>query len=770
MSEKKWIAFYPVLYRLLYVVLLAGVLMLGFGDFLGIRNMGSIHWVLLVIILGLLAWFQYGKVSAKLVSAALLLLCITVIIPLVATGQIRDFGEQYYLWIIVRKGYNQEWILGYELLQTVWVVLGSYVFQTLAQKVQIVKELSAIVLAGLLIACMILEIQVERTGVALVVVYACMCIAERIRLHWQKVKKFEDKRGYVMWLAPFFLGYLLLLCSIPPKDEPYDWYFVKQAYVNIREKVVVWFEDTKRQGKEDFGTFLTGFAEEAEVGGNVKKDNRELMTVKGSGSLVTNLYLGGKAYDTFNGREWKQQVTQDLTEYPLDAMELLYAVNRFDAQMMYNYVLDSRITLEYGFFDTGYLFAPLKTTYVKDTDYEVKGRDLTFGVQKGYGTTYGFLYYQINQKTPEFEELMQATLSEDEEVWEMVTARFAPEGMKGLTLKDLQNYRENMREFYYEEVELSAEVESYVEEITKNCTTPYERLQAIEQNLSGFVYNTNPGKLPKTVRSQEEFLDYFLLESRQGYCSYFATAFVLLARAEGFPARYVEGFCVPVSQSKEMTVSSSMAHAWPEVYIEGIGWLPFEPTPGYTYFRYAGWKTKKPQPDFDGTPVTNTPAPAPQVVPEEGKDIQEQDKNGMEGWLSLLKVIAIVLPVCILLLLLERARQKRSYKRLSAEQKYVAEVKRNLWVLAKVGFKREDSETLSELQSRITKELPEVFTDRKDWHFLTVYEEFLYGEAQVSADLLKEATAKRGEVLLWLKAENKKYYLWIRLLLFVSGY
>ncbi len=770
MNQKKWIAFYPIFYRILYVVLFAGVLMLGFGSFLGIRNIGGFHWILTVVVLSLLAWFQYGKISARIISAGLFLLTVLAVVPLVGAGQIKDFWENYYLWIVVRKGFEPEWILGYELVQTLWVLLGSYVFQLLSQRIQIVKEISAVILIGILVVCMLQEIDLSSVGVALIVVYAVVCVVERIRLNWQKEKKTEDRRGYVMWLTPFFLAYLLILCYIPAKEEPYDWAFVRQAYSHLREKVVVWFEDVSRKGKEDFGSFLTGFSEEAEVGGNIKKDNRELMTIKGSGSLVTNLYLGGKSYDSFTGREWKQRVSEDLKEYPMDALELIYAVLRYDKQGMYNYVLDSRITLQYGFFDTGYLFAPLKTTYVKDTDYEVQGRDMTFGVQKGYGTTYGFLYYQINQKTPEFEEMLHTDREENEDIWEEVVARFAPEGMKDISFADLQNYRKDVQEAYFEEVEISEEVAAYLAEITKDCASPYEKLQAIEKELSGFTYNTNPGKLPKEVRSEEEFLDYFLLESRQGYCTYFATAFVLLARAEGLPARYVEGFYVPVNQSKEMSVSSAMAHAWPEVYLEGIGWLPFEPTPGYANLRYLGWEVKKPQIDLEGKAENVSPTPVPPVMQEEPVEPEDAKEGNGKGWLTLLKVLGVLLPVCFLLFFGEKIRQKRSYNKLSVEQKYVTEVKRNLWLLEKLGYRREASETLSELQDKIREEFPEVFGTKQDLQFLTVYEEYLYGETKVTEQLTKVTVSKREEVLLWLKTEDRKQYLWMKFLMFVLGY
>ena len=135
----------------------------------------------------------------------------------------------------------------------------------------------------------------------------------------------------------------------------------------------------------------------------------------------------------------------------------------------------------------------------------------------------------------------------------------------------------------------------------------------------------------------------------------------------------------------------------------------------------------------------------------------------------MLKIFAILIPVCLLAIFAENLRQKRAYRKLTTEQKYVAEVRRNLWLLEKAGYRRGDSETLSELQVRIGGELTELFKTKQDWDFLTGYEEYLYGEEKVSEVLLNSAIAKKEELLLWLKKEDKRYYCWIRLLLFVSG-
>ena len=119
-------------------------------------------------------------------------------------------------------------------------------------------------------------------------------------------------------------------------------------------------------------------------------------------------------------------------------------------------------------------------------------------------------------------------------------------------------------------------------EITDEATSDYERMRTLEVYLSeNFTYTLTPGPTP----ADQDFVDHFLFDIRQGYCVHFATAFVTMARSLGMPARYVEGFLVPtefgVGRNQEgfIDVLNNMAHAWPEVYFEGVGWVRFEPTP-----------------------------------------------------------------------------------------------------------------------------------------------------------------------------------------------
>ena len=89
------------------------------------------------------------------------------------------------------------------------------------------------------------------------------------------------------------------------------------------------------------------------------------------------------------------------------------------------------------------------------------------------------------------------------------------------------------------------------------------------------VYDLNTPALP----NGEEFVLYFLQESNRGYCVHFATATVMLLRAMDIPARYVSGYSVSGTAGEWITVTEDDAHAWVEYYVNGVGWLPLEPTP-----------------------------------------------------------------------------------------------------------------------------------------------------------------------------------------------
>jgi hypothetical protein len=104
-------------------------------------------------------------------------------------------------------------------------------------------------------------------------------------------------------------------------------------------------------------------------------------------------------------------------------------------------------------------------------------------------------------------------------------------------------------------------------------------LEVIERVQSENTYTMSPGSLPEG----RDFVEYFLNENHRGYCVHFATSVALLLRSAGVPARYAEGFVVspddPRTKDGWMNIKDSRAHAWAEIYVNGIGWIPVEATP-----------------------------------------------------------------------------------------------------------------------------------------------------------------------------------------------
>jgi transglutaminase-like putative cysteine protease/energy-coupling factor transporter transmembrane protein EcfT len=104
------------------------------------------------------------------------------------------------------------------------------------------------------------------------------------------------------------------------------------------------------------------------------------------------------------------------------------------------------------------------------------------------------------------------------------------------------------------------------------------RLQRWFRSAGGFTY-TDKAPTTKQGDSSTDAIAKFLTE-KHGYCVHFASAMAVMARTLGIPARVAVGF-LPGEPNADgtMVVSSHDAHAWPELYFEGVGWVRFEPTP-----------------------------------------------------------------------------------------------------------------------------------------------------------------------------------------------
>jgi transglutaminase-like putative cysteine protease len=155
-------------------------------------------------------------------------------------------------------------------------------------------------------------------------------------------------------------------------------------------------------------------------------------------------------------------------------------------------------------------------------------------------------------------------------------------------------------------------------EVTTGAAGPYEQARALQDWFrANFTYDTqiSPGHSTDAI---ERFL-----ASRRGYCEQFAGTFAAMARAVGLPARVAVGFTPgTITADGRYHVAGRDAHAWPEVYLAGFGWVAFEPTPGRAVPGGGGYTGVQPQPVPDQpsatTVPTSVPAPgSPEEAPED---------------------------------------------------------------------------------------------------------------------------------------------------------
>ncbi|WP_135546531.1 DUF4129 domain-containing transglutaminase family protein [Paenibacillus cymbidii] len=208
-------------------------------------------------------------------------------------------------------------------------------------------------------------------------------------------------------------------------------------------------------------------------------------------------------------------------------------------------------------------------------------------------------------------------------------------------------------------------VRQLAQQITQQAATMYDKAKAIEQYLQmNYTYTNKPDE--SKARSKD-FVDRFLFETKMGYCDYYSSAMVVLARAVGIPARWVKGYAPGVAPVEEdlarsgvpideinpdgagvYSVRNSDAHSWVEVFYPGYGWIPFEPTSGFAM--PSAQEVVTPEPIVESTvdPVETTP------VAEASTPIVTA---GRVGW----GVAAVAVVVAAVLLFLYRRPLRRWY-------------------------------------------------------------------------------------------------------------
>lgn len=168
---------------------------------------------------------------------------------------------------------------------------------------------------------------------------------------------------------------------------------------------------------------------------------------------------------------------------------------------------------------------------------------------------------------------------------------------------------------------------------------------AIQQYLreeGGFTYSLTLAPPVRDRSGKGAVLDSLtsFLVTKQGYCVQFATAMVMMSRAAGIPARLAIGF-LPGTQNRGVwNVVTADAHTWPQLYLGGIGWTRFEPTPARAVPPTYALPVTSPGTGSDGQSLGTAAAPAPgNATPKNLADPNAANGNGTVVGLSSTSVL-----------------------------------------------------------------------------------------------------------------------------------
>jgi transglutaminase-like putative cysteine protease len=241
------------------------------------------------------------------------------------------------------------------------------------------------------------------------------------------------------------------------------------------------------------------------------------------------------------------------------------------------------------------------------------------------------------------------------------------------------------------------------------ASNPYDTAIALQNFLRTYNYNTKIDAPPPG----RDAVDYFLFDSKQGYCTYYSSAMVVMLRALGIPAREAIGYAPGDydSTTREWVVRESASHAWPEVYFPGAGWLEFEPTPSQSVIQ----RPASPE-DVNATPTPFVPTPPGAVATRHALDDESPTPTGGGGaalntqgglgsaitpW-TLLLLPLIIIAVLLLRYWLERQAVANGRLVLGGLQYYERLVKLAWWL----GIRPRPYDTPYEFADQVSEEVP----------------------------------------------------------------
>jgi hypothetical protein len=328
----------------------------------------------------------------------------------------------------------------------------------------------------------------------------------------------------------------------------------------------------------------------------------------------------------------------------------------------------SEVDLEYVYLDTHDEIAPAtsfvltkwgeKVTQGSSSSLHRKGYRLHARyLDVDYGSPYLTALLRSAPSTQDAESFSyEAALSYASDLWDIDLEEVLTKSEFEKALGQLSRQDESIRKEYLVTSGAGSELKNLADELTREAENEYDKCRFIESFLRRYTYSKDAvGGYDKrsdmsTSQGLSDIAGRFLFDTGSGYCVHYTSSMVMLLRLAGIPARAVTGYryAFPFEKADEYRVNGSCAHAWSEAYIDGAGWIPFEPTAAYYTPTENSWHRKAISEDSHlPSSVTAAALPAKaQADTAEGSNTESDADN------SLIMALKILWPFALSAILL----------------------------------------------------------------------------------------------------------------------
>lgn len=591
-------------------------------------------------------WFVF-PLAMLAVAAAQVLMALTSDLPFL------QYMQELWTWILGVFPQHEvftengslimaHWAIALPISAIFWVFLR-YLYSSIVL---------AVCFAGEVILSFYLAIDVHP------VVLFCSALALITCLPRRFVKQKKEGESVIhrasLQIIAFFAGILciwLAFVIVPNKETVWQWEYVSHIWADA-EDIAAYYEGDADEHSQ-FSLESTGYMPLGNrLGGDVEHSQTQLFQIRSS--VSDPAHFAASYYDTYTGNNWTKEGEANRFRYgslfwnarfsdvygkylPVggrEAQSLYDEITRFDTYKLFNF--DS---YQNAFLSTG----TLRKIYFSNRHI---GNNIYFNQQ---GELFQYMSADIMSAYETENIVFDRSLADFDEKFLNLEQLVADK-------KDNQ-YETICLRYGGENDNIPEEVAAQAQQIVQGASSPYEKARAIETWLAdNCTYTLTPGTPP----AEEDFVSWFL-ETKQGYCTYYASAMTVLARSVGLPARYVTGYGVIESGtvSDLYCAYDFTAHAWCQVYFRGIGWVNFDPLT----WDYTALHTEEKEPveigvaqpgDLDDI-YAQIPPSASEPITIGSSFLASLKGEGMRSTFNMLLVIGIVVGIVAIISLINRS-------------------------------------------------------------------------------------------------------------------